>query len=398
MTSKESVLIAGVDTLIVNVKFPEHLEWNAEGTEQYNVAPTLSSEMQEVLELWLERSKAEHEPFITTWDHEKQTLKMHPKGTTTHKYLLKNGFIDLLIGPYLQNNALARVRFSSEYLWRRGAERALVETHAFLWNLFMEDITLQCSEIHLCADVAHFTIPHDYERFFISHAVKERPIKASQLDRPVYRYHEIETLQFSGHGNPVSVSIYDKPAEIKQKSPEKVWFHDLWKIKGWEEDVPVWRVECRIKREALHEMDIEDAYDALFKIPALWAYCVGHAGQKDGWVRMLTINRRDSNRRRWNTASAWVSIQKAFEEMTEGVDIADVQRERKREVNKDRAEKAIAGYTTTYAAWLQDEINMEDDASIVMQRLYQKMLEIWEKRGEDFHALRIKKQYVYHLA
>jgi len=258
---------------------------------------------------------------------------------------------------------------------------------------------LQPSEIHICADVAGLRIPHEYERVFVSRAAKWRPVKASQLDQPVYRYHRLETLQFSGHGSPVSVSIYNKRTEIEQKSRDKTWFYDLWSKHGWDGETPVWRVECRLKREALHEMDIEETYQAVDRVPALWSYCVGHPGQTDGWVRMVHPNTQDSNRGRWKTASAWVNVQKAFEgTWRESEDMEDIQRRRKREVNLDRAEKAIAGYTTTYAAWLQDEVGPNDDASVVLQRLYDKMTQYWQRNGVDFQTLRLKKQYVYHIS
>jgi hypothetical protein len=145
-------------------------------------------------------------------------------------------------------------------------------------------------------------------------------------------------------------------------------------------------------------MDIEEMYQALEQVPALWAYCVGCAGQKNGWVRMVVPNPRDSNRRRWRTAGAWVEVQNAFKDnWRECEDIEAIQRERKRQVNLDRAEKAIAGYTTTYGAWLEDEITSEDDASVVLQRLYEKMVQHWEHNKVDFHTLRRKKQFVYHL-
>lgn len=282
MASKASLLIAGVDTLIVNMKMPGVVEMSEDGTQERVHPSTLSADMEELLHLWLERAQNTHEPYVTSWMHEDITFKMHPKGTNTYRYLLRNSLIDVMIGPLLHNNALARVRFSSEYLWRAGPEAALVNTHAFLWSLFNEQVDLQCAEIHLCVDVADFVIPKEYEKLFVSRAATYRPIKASQLDRSVYRYRELETLQFSGHGNPISATIYNKVAEIQQKSPEKSWFYALWEKKGWNGMSPVRRIECRIKREALHEMNIEDAYEALARIPALWAYCVGHADQKDG--------------------------------------------------------------------------------------------------------------------
>ncbi len=254
-------------------------------------------------------------------------------------------------------------------------------------------------EIHLCTDVAGLKLPRNYERVFVSRAVKWRPVKVSQLDKSVYRYHELETLQFSGHGNPVSVTIYDKCAEIEQKSRDKCWFYDLWRKRGWDGETPVWRIECRLRREALHEMEIEETYQALDKVPALWAYCVGRPGQKDGWVRMVDPNTRDSNRRRWKTTRSWDAVQKAFlQHWRNSEDMEAIQRERKRQINLDRAEKAIAGYTTTYAAWLKHELGVEDDASIVLQQLYEKMLVCWKRQGTDFQEQRRKKEYIYHIS
>jgi hypothetical protein len=399
MASKASVLLFGVDTLIINVKVPHSPPKSQEASQEDVSEVCLTEELEAVLNAWMEAAKNQEKPYKTAWKHEDITLMMHPRGTQTHRYLLKNGLIDLMIGPFLNNSGLARVKFSSEYLWKNGAACALVNTHKFLWELFQGDFILQCSEIHVCADVADFSIPRNYEQLFVSRASTYRPIKTSALDRPVYRYHRLETLQFSGHGNPISAAIYDKPAEIEQKSQEKRWFYDLWKRQGWDGEAPVWRIECRIKRAALHEMDIEDTYDALDKVPVLWSFCVGHAGQKDGWVRMVQMNTRDSNRRRWKTAGSWEVVQNAFEKMLERIDgLADIQRERKRQINLDRAEKAIAGYTTTYGAWLQDEVQPDDDVSIVLQRLYDKMLRIWEDKGEDFHSMRIKKQFDYHIS
>jgi len=35
-------------------------------------------------------------------------------------------------------------------------------------------------------------------------------------------------LPFGARGGALSALIYDKTHEIKYKSPEKAWFHDLW--------------------------------------------------------------------------------------------------------------------------------------------------------------------------
>ncbi len=69
---------------------------------------------------------------------------------------------------------------------------------------------------------------------------------------------KLATLEFGSHGSPLSCVIYNKSQEIRQKSPDKVWFHDLWRsVKRedgsvvWDGETDVWRVEFRFKREAL---------------------------------------------------------------------------------------------------------------------------------------------------
>jgi hypothetical protein len=400
MTSQTSVLIAGVDTLIINARYPslDHLD-EPQKKERAATQDAHVTQLLEQVKQWADVAKVSGEEQITPLEHEHVTLKVHPNGTRTHRYLLKNGLIDLLLGPQLNNSAPIRVRFSSEYLWKRGVDAALMNTHLFLSGLFKEIVDIQPAEIHLCVDVAGFQIPRNYEQVFVTRAAKWRPIKEAFLDRPVYRHHKLETLQFSGHGNPLSVSIYDKRAEIEQHSQEKRWFYHLWKEQQWDGKTPVWRVECRVKREALHEMDMEEGYQAIALVPSLWAYCVGRSGHKDGWLRMVAPNIHDSNRRRWKTAGDWETVQRGFAaKWRDGADIEDIQRTRKREVNLDRAEKAIAGYTTTYAAWLQDALGPDDDASIVLQRLYGRMLDIWEEKGADFQTLRKMKEYLYNIS
>jgi len=85
--------------------------------------------------------------------------------------------------------ALAQVRFSSEYLWRVWVHIALTNTYAFVMEMLGEYLFVQASQIHLCVDVADLDIPRNYERVFVSRAIKERPVKVSQVDKPIYRYH-----------------------------------------------------------------------------------------------------------------------------------------------------------------------------------------------------------------
>ncbi len=64
----------------------------------------------------------------------------------------------------------------------------------------------------------------------------------------------------------------------------------VWERHGWDGESRVTRVEFRYKRECLHEMEIEDPYDLLDKLPALWAYSSAQ------WLRHTTPTRRHQPR------------------------------------------------------------------------------------------------------
>lgn len=399
MKNKPLIVGVGVDTLFMNVRY-------AASSQEPDQAVARKQQQEEhikailaQLELLTLVAKDTRQPQPSPWKHEGSTLHVQSTGTVTHHHLLKNRFLTLEMGPHLQNAAPARVRFSSEYLWGRGVDNALINTHAFLSSLFDDLLELQPSEMHLCVDVAGLRIPRDHEKHFVSRATKRRLIKEPPKQEAVYHHGNLQTLQFSGRRNPISATIYDKPAEIETKSKEKRWFYPLWKERGWDGSTPVWRIECRIKREALHEMDIEEVYQAVELIPSLWAYLVGRPDNHDGWLRMVTPNPQDTNRARWDMSPPWKMIQQAFlTDWRSDVDITELQREQKRAVNLDQAEKSIAGYTTTYAAWLQEMLTPDADVSVVLHQLYERMEAIWEKRGVNFQTLREQKKTRYNLS
>ncbi len=116
MTSEALVVLVGVDTLIVNARSPDQevCYGGSENEGSRSSSEMLPDHLTEPLNLWLEMAKNAGEPLLTTWEHETRNLLLYPHGTPTHRYLLKNGFIDLMLGPLLNHGAPARVRFSSE--------------------------------------------------------------------------------------------------------------------------------------------------------------------------------------------------------------------------------------------------------------------------------------------
>lgn len=117
----------------------------------------------------------------------------------------------------------------------------------------------------------------------------------------------------------------------------------------------VWRVEFRFKREFLHQVGIEWAYDLLDELKRLWEYAAGRIaggenGLPDGWLRYV-LPSEDSNRSRWPVHPAWTVVQGAFsQECNPG--IGPLVSKRIREKNVERGIASTIGYASTLAAWL----------------------------------------------
>ena len=200
--------------------------------------------------------------------------------------------------------------------------------------------TLACD---LAVDVAYldFGSVQDIKDCFITGAQldDERPVDSRESDDGMLdgpdsikrRWRRVTGLPFGARNGQVSALLYDKTHEIKYKSPEKAWFHDVWNMKRDENEQPVWdgvtavwRNEIRYKRRALHDFKvdgvfhgIEDVYELEEKLPGLWAYAVGNVGGgvdgwPDGWLRYV-VPTDDTNRSRWPVHPDWEVIQGAFE-------------------------------------------------------------------------------------
>ncbi len=285
------------------------------------------------------------------------------------------------------------------------------------------------------------------------------------------RWRRITGLPFGKRDGAVSAIIYDKTHEIKYQSPTKKWFHDLWLSKTdangwplWDGKAPVMRVEVRFKRKAIAEGGIEQAYELLDRLPAMWSYAVGHAGGgddglPDGWLRYV-VPSADLNRSRWPVHPDWHMVQNAFqpgeeeplpesryertererEELLQQVDeelaarpfrssdrsllpvvktpaaassapaepapkldLGPFIRERKRQVNFERAFAAFAGWTSTVEAWREGkgETDIDTDISDTIHFIYQNVQTYLEtkkkKTKKDFADIVHEKRVLYRL-
>ena len=381
------IVSVGIDTVKVNVKL---LEDNG----QLSKVQELPESLLGLLQAWQDSAKAENKPLRTSMTFNDVRVMMLPNASPTWRYIIKNDCINVAIAPRLKVPMVAKVTFSSSYLWASSSVHdAVNEVHSFLIDVFGPNVMLQAAQIDLCVDLVGFAPSDDWLELFVTRAQSKNVIEESQKDRSFYSGRNLETITFSGHGKPLSCKLYNKSKEIDQQGKKKIWFHDIWKReKKWNGTSTVWRVEYSIEREGLREMELEDIYDVLRNLKRLWTYCTHE------WLRMASPV-ADTNRSRWPTSSSWIQIQKAFD--TYGDTVLDVLgplvRERKRNADIEQLTAQIAGCSTTLAA-LMKEVDLPSDAGSpeIFSMVYEKVIERWEKLRVIPQDVVQEKKFIHH--
>jgi hypothetical protein len=381
-----TIVNRGVDTLIVNAYHVDTVGRSRKGELQDGLVRQLED--------WKKAAQEAGEPVATSWRFQGVSLLMRPNGAGRGhwQWLLTSPLLNVNISRGRWNGGVARVRFSSEYLWSSSSlEEAVKQVHRFLEIHLGFEVFLQVSEVHLCADVAGWTEVRtlDHRRDFISRSRQRRTHEIAdwnfepgeEMDAGDFSYGLKRTgLRFSPKGS-LSCVIYEKSRELRQSGKE--WFEDKWLANGWDEQQPVWRVEFRFEREVLHELSqegtfhgVEDVYDLPGKLPVLWAYAAGHVGGgsdglPDGWLRYVVPQAGDSKRSRWPVHPTWELIQGAFQQGCDTSDqFGEVVRKRHYEHNIRKGLEGIMGYATSLASWVGGELaRPETDLSVFLHWL-----------------------------
>jgi hypothetical protein len=371
----------GVDTLYLNVRYADQAGQPVKGELDESLARELDGLQEDAREAEM--------AVVSPWSLLGVSLFVEPHGAGKGqwRWLLTSPLINVCLSRGKFNEVIAQVRFASRLLWEQGwCGEALVHVHAFLMDLLGEPLHLQVSEVHLCADVAHWDVSTtNYKEHFVTRVRKLRVISGTAAEG--LDCHEVATLEFSKRSSPLSCSIYNKTQEIKQVS-HKTWFHDLWQRNGWDGESPVWRVEFRFRREFLREGQIEDAYGLLEQFQRLWEYATGRVtdgedGLADGWLRYV-VPGEDTNRSRWPVHPAWRVVQSAFSHDADQA-VGSLVRERTQQVNIERGLASTLGYLSTLAAWKGGDLaNPEADLSLALHWLSEVGPLYLQARDKDF--------------
>jgi len=221
-------------------------------------------------------------PLVITLGNSDFLLKPH--GTKSgYPFVIENGDFNIQLGEFNKPNFY--VQFSSQALWRESAY--LLHEKFLKWAASVGLTPYKpesLSRIDYCFDYNLPEIDFD-EDSFKSLSVKDSKHRGNRKD---------QTFTFGGGGD-IMLRVYDKVAEIKQKS-NKVWFFTLW---GQDENV--WRIEWQIRKEALKDFSISTFDDLNSQIGDLLRYLATEHTS-------LRIPNEDSNSSRWPVHPLWEDL------------------------------------------------------------------------------------------
>jgi hypothetical protein len=307
------------------------------------------------------------------------------------RWILHCPSLHLDVGRGRLNHIVGKARLASAVLWEQGLDVALAKAFDFLATLYGEGITLQVSEVHLCADIAGWELSLEDAQAFITRS-HHRTTHVEDGDKsgdddpgdgeaymtPAFELHmtgrRCTGYEFST-GAAHSCCIYDKTKEITVS--RKDWMRAVWTCNGWDGVAQVTRVEFRYKRECLRELGVEEAYDFLDQLPSLWAYSSAQ------WLRH-TLPTEDTNRGRWLLSPFWQAIQDA-DFFGRGVPAV---RERRRAGDLKLICQMLAGCSTTAAAYLANQLPDWDDGANFLTWFYDWMAAYLQQRGRTFEEVR----------
>ncbi len=351
-----------------------------------NIKGELSEELAEELDRLKEASQEADEDVPTPWTFTGETLFIRAHGSGRQwRWILHCPSLHLDVGRGKLNHIVGKARLSSAFLWQNDPGEALAGLFDFLSDFYGEAFTLQVSEVHLCADVAGWELSLDDATAFISRG-HNRKTHLDGPDASATQGNALPSMEVNMNGRRCSgyefskgaahsCCIYDKTTEITRS--RKDWMKEIWEHNGWDGVSRVVRVEFRYKREALHELGVEEAYDFLDQIPGLWAY------SSFQWLRH-TIPTDDTNRGRWLESPFWRAVQTAdfFGAGTPAI------RERKHAGDLKQICQMLAGCTTTAAAYLSGQLPDWDDGANFLSWFYDWMAAYLQQKGLTFEEVR----------
>jgi len=255
---------------------------------------TLEATFKGDLDLWigkeLHNRKAEaqvtNSPSPMWLCHE--DLFVSDKGAGMWQYVVRNREL-LFRFSQAKNMPPMGVRLLAEGLASRGVTQ--------LWNKSKE-VGIECGLTPM--NLTRIDIAVDFQGWIPTTGEMENAVCKSSY-RPIYPNVAAPESFYFGKGD-VVIRVYDKTKEIQVKN--KLWWHNVWQLCGYDPSLPVWRLEVQLRSETLKQLSMRNTDTALENIYGLFCYGLD-------WCSLRTPE-GDSNIRRAPEHPAWIDLREKF--------------------------------------------------------------------------------------
>ena len=241
-------------------------------------------------------------------------------------YLLENDAFSVQCGEFNKPNFF--VTYRSHALWHQGAEGLHQRFLKWAASVGFEPYKSESlSRVDFTFDYWIDAIDFDEDNF----------VTTADKDIQHRKNRQVQTFTFGT--SPIMLRVYNKSAEIAEKSHDKTWFYPLW---GDQQD-NVWRIEWEIRKAMLRLKGVRTFTDLRERQGDVLRPLVESSAS-------LRIRTADSNRSRWPVHPLWSDLSERIAAM----DCLGVVRECDPEAQLDermlRLGIAVYGYLKRVAA------------------------------------------------
>lgn len=284
----------GVDTLIYSVVLPEPN--TPSGVEAAHRAMERLAQLADRLSQLRDMAAAngrQPEPEVTPFSFNGSPFYLQPFGAQGWPYILKNEWLEVEAGAGGASRTVGRVTFRSLYLHSYPVDVCIDAVVRWVYEFFGEGVAILPSNVQLYTDFSgvDFGSQQQWANYYGPRFYSRSAIGPTNYAKKMPR--EIQTIRAGKAGRTLSAQFYDKTAEIREQSPEKVYMHDIWRRRGWDGESKVWRLEARFEREWLRKHAINDPYALLDWLGSMWFYLTSSwliFKEIDGRVRSVDLD------------------------------------------------------------------------------------------------------------
>lgn len=370
-TSGVQTIASNIDTLVLSID----VEWKNNKTFRY---------LESIKNIAKDNEKGPVVIFYAECESDKAMFNIRPHGTNGYEWLLLGGEFSLTIGNWLYPISRPSIMayIHSETLWRNGPKGAVKRLLRILEGENARIVSVKVSRVDPCLDILM------KQKLWALDLIDNRVTRAKYA-APHFNNFKLTGISI-GKGN-FSARLYDKPLEITQKSPDKIWMYDIWGLNKVPEGYRIIRVEFQIRREALKELKIDTETDLFKKLGNLWKYCT------EKWLKFQDGKGNHHTMRK--TFDWWKIVQNGFEGVQWGNPLI---RSKAIKVNIKQQLAQTYGHLTSLMAIKMEEMGIDHLTEInldyMVSILRRELILYGNKNDMDISSDVFRKRVKYHRA